>query len=427
MNNINVVCMDFDYNYQLENQSKTQVNVKSTEMFHENKVFFYCYEIKNLIRCSLDDVYTNPNENYYFIFGSWFLSVYWLIVEKKVIPLPQEYLDTIKKCKNFKVMFINGSESEGSNMIDILKEICDRDGYNENQFYIINNNYILDKRKNEIGSKINVHSSRSLSYAHTKCFLKYHVPFVKEKEFLFLSHTRIPKPHRYGIILYFLKNKMIHELDWSITRGFMYKNLEYNINKKINYSYFFGVFNREDVRDYDKEIEYLSTIDIKKSKYEQNVNWFDLKPNGDPVNYDWGNQFVVDTFINSYINITTESCFDRPFTIHITEKSFKPFYFLQIPIIVGTQGHIASMRERYDFDFFDDLIDHSYDNEKSNIKRFEMILQEIKKLYDNKQHVIDFYGRNEKRLLENQKKMLKIMTDDTDIKFIKGLTEWKEN
>lgn len=47
-------------------------------------------------------------------------------------------------------------------------------------------------------------------------------------------------------------------------------------------------------------------------------------------------------------------------SLFVTEKSFKPFYFRQIPIWCALPGLVAQVRS-FGFDLFDDLIDHSYD------------------------------------------------------------------
>ena len=115
---------------------------------------------------------------------------------------------------------------------------------------------------------------------------------------------------------------------------------------------------------------------------------------------------IVDTYINSYVNITTESVFNRlPNTVHISEKSFKPFFYYQFPIFVASQGHVKQMKEEYGLDFFDDIIDHSYDDEFDHKKRLIMIIEEIKRLSTVKNELIDFYKSNRDRF-ENNKKII---------------------
>jgi hypothetical protein len=107
--------------------------------------------------------------------------------------------------------------------------------------------------------------------------------------------------------------------------------------------------------------------------------------------------------------------------VHISEKSLIPFYFHQIPLILASPDHISSMIKRYDLDFFTDLIDISYDSEKNHKKRFEMYLAEVKRLYDMKDEVIDFYAKNMNRLMKNRRKILAILDADSDYKYFNGV------
>ena len=131
----------------------------------------------------------------------------------------------------------------------------------------------------------------------------------------------------------------------------------------------------------------------------------------------------AENFENSYLNIITESIyFNRFGTIHITEKSFRPFYYYQFPIIMTSTHHIKKMKEKYDFDFFDDLINHSYDNEFDDVKRFYMIFKEIKRLHDNKEQVIEFYKNNQKRFENNKLKAINVLkTVEIDHEYFKNL------
>ena len=122
-----------------------------------------------------------------------------------------------------------------------------------------------------------------------------------------------------------------------------------------------------------------------------------------------------ETFEQSYINITTETHFFED-DIHISEKSFKPFYFSQMPIFIATHNHVKKMKELYGFDFFDDIINHSYDNELEPAKRFDMICQEIKRLSQNENQIREFY-RNNKTRFDRNKAITLELKNITDSKF----------
>jgi hypothetical protein len=59
------------------------------------------------------------------------------------------------------------------------------------------------------------------------------------------------------------------------------------------------------------------------------------------------------------------------------------------------------MREEYDLYFFDDLIDHSYDEEKDEVKRMHMIVNEIKRLSNMREEVCNYYKNNVDKLIHN--------------------------
>jgi hypothetical protein len=142
----------------------------------------------------------------------------------------------------------------------------------------------------------------------------------------------------------------------------------------------------------------LELLNEKKlSHYEQNVDWFN---NGG----DWwpGETDKPDTFNNSYINIVTETYFDfTNYIIHITEKSFKPFYYFQLPIFLAPYNHIKKMKEEYNFYFFDDLINHSYDNEIDDTKRFHMVIDEIQRLSIMREEIAIYYKSNIDKIIHN--------------------------
>jgi hypothetical protein len=154
----------------------------------------------------------------------------------------------------------------------------------------------------------------------------------------------------------------------------------------------------------DKKLinDYTNVCNIKKlCFYKEGISWEDTK---NTYNYeDATDTFKSElNFENSYINIVTESHYHfREHDVHITEKSFKPFYFLQLPLFLASYQHVKLMRQEYDLDLFDDLIDHSYDNEIDDVKRFHMVVNEIKRLSNMRNEISEFYKNNVDRLIHN--------------------------
>jgi hypothetical protein len=70
---------------------------------------------------------------------------------------------------------------------------------------------------------------------------------------------------------------------------------------------------------------------------------------------------------------------------------------------------------------FDDLVNHSYDDEIDNGKRLFMIVDEIKRLNENPQIVKDFYINNKDRFFKNREIIFEIMNDKKDYNFFQNL------
>jgi hypothetical protein len=88
---------------------------------------------------------------------------------------------------------------------------------------------------------------------------------------------------------------------------------------------------------------------------------------------------------------------------------------------VATKGHVKFIKETYGFDLFEDLVDHSYDNEPNIKKRLMMVYDEIKRLNDNKESVIKFYSENQHRFEKNREIICNIPNNDNDLKFLQSL------
>jgi hypothetical protein len=161
--------------------------------------------------------------------------------------------------------------------------------------------------------------------------------------------------------------------------------------------------------------DYAFMCNIKKlCFYKEDITWENTT---NTYNYsDPTDTFKSElNFKNSYINIVTESHYHfRESDVHITEKSFKPFYFFQLPIFVASWQHVKMMREEYDFYLFDDLIDHSYDDEKDDAKRFHMIINEIQRLSTMRDEISDYYKSNIDKLIHNHNF---IKNNNYDVKF----------
>jgi hypothetical protein len=183
-------------------------------------------------------------------------------------------------------------------------------------------------------------------------------------------------------------------------------------------SYYYPLFSKEDINMLDEEMKYFNDLNFKKSDFEDEKDWFhkfsEVNTKDFPV---WMHTpEYPKNYENTYINIITESMFLDSFNnIHISEKTFKPFYYYQMPIILSTHNHIKMVKEKYKLDFYDDILDHSYDEELDQRKRLDMFVDEIKRINDNKEMFIEFYKNNKQRFIDNKQRIiniLKIVDDD---------------
>jgi hypothetical protein len=213
-----------------------------------------------------------------------------------------------------------------------------------------------------------------------------------------------------------LKNEnILEDINWSLVPS----------HTGYDEHFFSQIFNKEDIVKYHEEIKYFLSIEIKKSDYELEENWF--KPNTPEINVEGLPIWMripekQKTFENSYINIVTESSYvDSEFIVHITEKSFRPFYYYQLPIFVASHHHIKHLKEIYGFDMFEDIIDHSYDNIVDQRDRLFEIVKEIKRLSKNKESIKEFYKSNYNRFEKNKKIIFDILKNTDDYLFFRNL------
>jgi len=360
----------------------------------------------------IKDVYDNSNEKFYYVICHASISIDEIINDKLI--LSEEIIECLKICKNFNLIFFSHHESDNENGFAVLNNI----GVSPKQIYIVNNNYKLNHYVINYKSEINVYSIMYLPIVVALSLEKNDIPFdAYEKNKFFMCFNRGPKIHRCGLLIYMLKNKLLDDTNWSFIPLY---------SKKCQNSNYLSLFEDSELETLHDEIEYMDNLKIKISDTEVNDLEFDNNNEITIINPIYVNRLyppdIPHNYKNAYINIVTESQFiDLGNVIHITEKSFKPFFYYQFPIILATHHHIKSLKEKYNFDFFDDVINHSYDNEPDQKKRFKMITEELKRLHENKETLIEFYSKNSQRFEDNKNKVIQIGKNKSDYLFIKNL------
>jgi hypothetical protein len=327
--------------------------------------------------CDLTDI--NDSENFYYVINH-FCPFYRMIIGNDW--LISESVEDCIRHKNLNVIFLSFHESFNNFELDIrlLQNVLKHKNLNESQFYVINNNSLLTDFYKVFDTKINFVksdflieiTSSSISQDHEKI-----EPYLGERKFTFLCQNRRPKTHRLTLLSLLKNNNLLDNdiTDWSLTYGT--KN-HYDLIT-FGDDLFFDNEKSPNIIKYFNEIVVLPKLGF----YEQEKDWFKS-----PEDYKHFQHIEYECFKNSYVNIVSESNYEVK-EVHITEKTYKPFFFFQIPIFLATYRHIEMLRREHDFFLFDDLIDHSYDNEVDNIKRMYMVLDEIKRLSNMKDYLIE--------------------------------------
>jgi hypothetical protein len=331
-------------------------------------------------------------------------------------PINRNAVNTLKECSNFNIIIMNEQEAERKETLVLLDKWSKELELNQGQIWFSNNNPRLQEFKDEIGTEINVHSTVRLANftANSVIHSVGRVEFKPDKEGeFFMCHNRRPRPHRYGLLCLLKKTGVLEDVDWSLVQGFQFKD------NKHPESFFGEIFNEEDIENMREEISYFSSIEQKKSKYEEERTWFDDRDNEN--NVPWNETYDKNQLENSYFNITTETEFSSDLT-HISEKSFKSFCAMQFPMILASAHHIREIKKKYDFDFFDDVINHDYDDEENHRDRLFKFVKEIKRINENKEFFIEFYKNNKFRFEENLRKIEEKVKDQSDSDFLKRIS-----
>ena len=337
--------------------------------------------------CKLSDIH--PSENYYYLISHY--CSYNNLFNEDEWELSEE-IEYYIKHKNLKVIFLSEHESYMNFGFDIKKisNLIDKKGLNPKQFYFINNNSLIDDLKNT--TLINLYKSDFLlsQFSDSTIKYKYKIEFVEDKPFLFLCQNRRPKNHRIALLTLLKNNDLLDTglIDWSLTYGSM-NHPELN---SYGQQHFIAGSNDEKLLSSYYEI----CSKPKLSFYETDKDWFK-----DPNGFLHFFHMECKSFENSYINIVTESHYEIK-DIHITEKTFKPFYFFQFPIFLASYRHVEVLKKEHpDLDLFEDIINYDYDLEIDDKKRMYMVLDEIVRLSKLEKEIKNYYINNKDRFIKN--------------------------
>jgi hypothetical protein len=408
--NFNIVYDQWENENPIPNIKKTSLDTHGIKDPH-NLILHY-YDDTNLKsnrfkirRCKISDI--NTNEKFYYIISySCTLSdlfFYNNTVEKQkpLDFLSDEIKNLVSNNDNFFIMFLSEHEPDDVYGYECLINYINQHDLPANKFYLVNNNSKLIYWRDKFETKINVYKLNFIPHSSIKVLTRIGgVDFLENKVGkFFMCFNKSPKKHRYGLLLLLMKNKILDQFNWSLVPTW---------NCNFGKSYLSTLFDSVEINILREEIEELEKIEIKKSDFEVDEDYF---RKFDQINREKLPLWIhvpesLESYRQSYFNITTESMFENLFdNIHISEKSFKPFYYYQFPLILSSPHHIKKMREEYGLDFFDDIINHEYDNIIDDKKRLSAFVTEIIKINGKKEQYINFYKENKNRFEENKKKV----------------------
>lgn len=390
-------------------------------------------DIFELAFYNMEDVYNNKDKKFYYIIDhgridlSESFNANRLLDPEKNPPLERVYEKTsllgedvikcFKECENLNIIYLTEHEADDENGFSKLIDYLRKNEIENDRVYVMNNNSNLNNLKIKYGTTINVKTLEFIPFSSMIAFDVIKSEFIANKNGkFFLCHNKSPKVHRLLLLAKMKNMGLLDNVNWSYIPPY---KADMDMNNFIEW------FTPTDLIPLTDDIYYLINLDIKVGDFEQNRNWF--KQAHKEFEMELPNHVLVpedkETLENSYINIVTESHYinSNKNVVHITEKSMRPFYFYQIPLILATPNHVKTLREKYDLDMFDDIVDHSYDNELDDKNRLFRLVNEIKRLNDNKENIIEFYRNNKERFENNKNKMLKILSDRKDYFYFKSL------
>lgn len=368
------------------------------DLHHRNSELGYVFNFLKLPQptyIDVENIDTNTKNIFYPIIN---LSE---IVSDGVDDVFGETLRNLISKFNINVVIFNMNETHRDDEFAFLHQYSLEYNIPQKNIFIIHNNINLKKYKNKYNSDINIYTPHYLLMEHSNILQRNVVNFSDaSKKFLFMCHNKKMHEHRLLCLSFLQNNNLLHAVDYSCL--YHYKDMNLDIFKNI--------FDLNLINKLKFDLEYFLNTHNKKSYFENEYVADELD----------SSIIETNTFKESYVNIVTETDFLYDM-IHPTEKSLKPFYYFQYPIFVAPYGHIKYLKETYGFDFFDDIIDHSYDNEVDNSKRFMMVMGEIVKMYNNKDFFIKNYISFKDRFEKNQNIVKDIINNNEDYNYFKTI------
>lgn len=359
-----------------------------------------------IVERSINDVEQFPNEIFYFVY----VRNYQVTPQTLTEVLDSETLFSKQFIKlltspNVKVLIVDFHEIDEPGNIHMFHSKLKSLNVNLKNVNLINNDSNLDFFKKKYKWEFDLYKTNHLITNTCRLLVSTEFPLIENKPgSFFLCKNKIGKPHRISILSFLKKQKILKDTNFSLLRPDVFR--DYVFEEDI-------IIENLGLLEYVDSFIHSEPIHTKWETYR--TDFYDNN-----IFIDYAGDVTQQDYSDSYINITTESVFSEN-NIHVSEKTFKPFAFYQLPMFIASPYHVKTLREYYEFDLFDDLINHSYDDEPDNLKRFVMITEEIKRLYDSRELVKEYYVKNKKRLEYNRNQCVKLSKKGIDFSVFKQI------
>ena len=369
----------------------------------------------------ISDVYDNPSTQFYYgIKTNWGLGDI-LGNDENNYQLSDSIIECLQECDNIKIFFIREHEPESITDIKRGLKYLSEKNISDTKLLIISNNPKIEQYKKELNANFDFFRTNLLQITCSSVWNELGSEYKVEKDGKFFSClNKSPKQHRISTLIELQDRKILQNTNWSMLIDYREGK---NVNEDIIYDFKFYI-NDVDVK---KDVIH-SIIDRgpRKSDYEKNLNldgWGFERPDEEigGAGGEAGGIMVPESKLgheNSYVNIVTESYYDKKFdVIHVTEKSLRPFFYYQFPIIVASEGHIKWMEDVLGFDFYRDIIDHSYNDIENDKERFQATMNEIERINNNQELFKSYFKDNKERFEKNKNIVSNLPNNDQDLKY----------
>ena len=296
--------------------------------------------------------------------------------------------------KQFALPDINWDETQMDRAIKILspkfkKVIMFNDDYTGNSGiaqgfpFKLNNVYMLGLEK-RVNKKTKGAQYRKLlktdwnfNYVHCRTYYDYPNKVKpnkdKKRSKMYINLNRIPKAHRLRMMMRLMENNLLD-------KGYN-SMMEFPPGvRKINRILLDDMAEDQSIKKFSRKFPKENKESIRQLNGLLPMTVDFNEPGGAGFNFghlmSGPSKFVND----SYFNIVTESHYREWGGFLSSEKIMKPLISMQ-PFFVLGQPYTLKYLQDCGFKTFGDIIDESYDNEVDDIKRFNMVTNEIIKLF----------------------------------------------